>query len=236
MAGHRLVLAAHVQERLRVSGVVAYRRLRGLVGAGLLSYARIFHAQPGVYRVTEGGLALAGSALPVPRVDLRTYAHDLGIVWVALAFEADAAASGDVVLSERELRSRDRRAGDGGRARLGVLLAGAGPAGRARVHYPDLAILDGEGRRIVAVELELTCKGPRRLERILAAYARDRELQRVIYVTERSVVARAVARAAVRAGAEGVVETRSFASCVGEPGTRVSLSRFGKSLEDKEGS
>lgn len=136
MAGHRFVLAAHVQERLGVSGVVAYRRLRGLVGAGLLSYARIFHAQPGVYRVTEGGLALAGSALPVPRVDLRTYAHDLGVVWLALAFEADASAGGGMqaVLGERVLRSQDRRAGDGGRARLGVLLAGAGPAGHARVH------------------------------------------------------------------------------------------------------
>ena len=55
IAKWRLVLAAHVRAKLQLSAAVVYRRLRGMVGLGVLSYTRIFHAQPGIYQVTNGG-------------------------------------------------------------------------------------------------------------------------------------------------------------------------------------
>ena len=47
VAAHRFVLAAHLQMWLGTSFAVASRRLVALVDVGLLSYRRIFHAQPG---------------------------------------------------------------------------------------------------------------------------------------------------------------------------------------------
>lgn len=190
IAKWRLVLAAQVRAKLDLSAAVAYRRLRGMVGLGVLSYERIFHGQPGVYQVTNGGLAIADSTLARPRIDLRTYRHDLGVVWLSVLIDRNATAHEPAVatvLGEREMRSLDRRNGLA-RAdqRLGITLPGTGPAGQPRIHYPDLAGLDRDGRRAIAVELELVAKGRRRLEQILAAYARDRSVDRVA-VLARSV-------------------------------------------------
>jgi DNA-binding PadR family transcriptional regulator len=158
-----LVLASQVVVWLGASRAVVYRRLSALVEMGLLSHRRVFHGQPGVFAITNGGLAIAESSLPLPRLDLRTYRHDLGCVWLELQI-VRRMASGEVVVSEREMRSRDRRALiDGGHGLFGVELPGVGPAGQPRLHYPDLTILDADSGRRWAVELELTPKGRRRL-------------------------------------------------------------------------
>jgi hypothetical protein len=211
VAKWRLVLAAQVRAKLGLSAPVVYRRLRGMVGLGVLSYSRIFHAQPGVYQVTNGGLAIADSTLARPRIDLRTYRHDLGVVWLSILLERETARAPVRVLSEREMRSLDRCSHhDREYQRLGVTLPGTGPAGQPRVHYPDLAGLDGDGRRSIAVELELVAKGRRRLEQTLAAYARDRSVDRVQYFVERAQVGHAVEQAARRVGAERLVEVHRF--------------------------
>src|SRR5947209_10865196 len=85
VAAHPFVLAAHVRAWFGAGRSVCYRRLQALTDAGLLSFRRIFHAQPGCYQATNGGLGLAGSSLPRPRITLRTYAHDAGSVWLWLA-------------------------------------------------------------------------------------------------------------------------------------------------------
>ncbi len=53
-----------------------------------------------------------------------------------------------------------------------VRLAGVGPHGGERRHYPDLVLTTETGHR-VAIELELTGKGRRRTEEILGGYAFD---------------------------------------------------------------
>src|SRR5690348_5677130 len=70
VAAHRFALAAHLQAWLGTTSAVAYRRLAALVDVGLLSYRRIFHAQPGCYLMTNGGLAVIDSELPRPAIDL----------------------------------------------------------------------------------------------------------------------------------------------------------------------
>ena len=127
VARQRMVIAAHVQAHLGVGPVVAYRRLAGLVSVGLLEYRRIFHAQPGIYLATNGGLAVCGSVLPRPTVDLRSYDHDLGVVWLDLML----GRRGVQVVGEREMRSQDRRVGHG--ELFAVAMAGSGPAGQPRI-------------------------------------------------------------------------------------------------------
>jgi hypothetical protein len=208
-AGHwRAVLASQVQARFGIGSVVCYRRLAALVDMGLLRYRRVFHGEPGVYLSTSGGLAVAGVEMAAPRIDLATYRHDLVAVWAALAVESEIAASGldgARVVGERELRSIARSAGAPARqSRLSGLGAGSG-----RANYPDVAVVDANGRVLVAMEVELSSKGRRRVERVLAGYVRDRHLRRVVYLTDRPGVAASVQRAARGTGADELVVVRN---------------------------
>jgi hypothetical protein len=216
-----MVLAAQVQARFGVAPVVCYRRLGALVGMGLLSYRRVFHGEPGVYLATNGGLAVADVGLAAARIDLASYRHDLAAVWAGLAIEREIAQGGVGglrVVGERELRSLV----SGGAAARQVGLTGPGTErGRGRGHVPDVAVVDGAGRTVVAVVVELSAKGRARLGRILAVYARDRDVARVVYLADRAGVAASVARAARQAGAEEVVVVRRC-QIVGQ-GRRVSI-------------
>jgi hypothetical protein len=215
----RAVLAAQVQARFGMGPVVAYRRLGALVDMGLLVHRRIFCGEPGVYLATNGGLAVADVCLPAARIDLATYRHDLVAVWAALAVEAELAgsrAAGLRVVGDREFRALVSR----GAAARHVGLTGLG-AGRGRGHIPDVAVMDGEGRMLAAVEVELSAKGRARVERIQATYARDRHLQSVVYVTDQPGVAASTLRAAHRAGASELVRVLRC-QIVGQ-GARVSI-------------
>jgi hypothetical protein len=203
---HRLVLAAHVQSLLGASPAVTYARLRALSNAGLLVCDRIFHARPGCYRITGKGLAVIGSELARPAIDLRCYDHDVGVAWLWLA--ARNGAFGDLrqILSERRLRSHD--AGQDGRADpLGVRLGGSGPGGGARLHYPDLMLTDAGGHRI-ALELELSGKSRTRLEGILAGYAIDAHVDAVVYLADDVKVANKVRAAARKLGISSLVHVQ----------------------------
>ncbi|MDQ6775591.1 MAG: hypothetical protein M3071_05070, partial [Actinomycetota bacterium] len=221
VAEHRIVLAAHVQELLGVSETIAYRRLRGLTERGLLEHSNVLYRQPGWYQITRSGLKMIESDLPPPRVDLSCYRHDIGIAWVWLAASRGAFGRVDQTVSEREMRSRDaayaaadRAAAGGGERALdtgedrrppyGVHLGGVGPRGQARLHYPDLLLIGRSGER-VAVELELTAKGRRRLETILAGYGSDPSIAAVLYLTERPGIGREVRSAAARLGISDLV-------------------------------
>jgi DNA-binding PadR family transcriptional regulator len=227
VAEHRIVLASHVQELLEVSESVAYRRLRGLTERGLLAYSQVLHGRPGWYRITREGLAMIDSDLRPPRTDLRCYRHDIGIAWVWLAAARGAFGRVEKIVSEREMRSRDavgaaadRAAAvrgeraldldDDGRPRYGVHLGGVGPRGQNRLHYPDLLLIGRAGER-VAVELERTAKGGRRLETILAGYGAEPSLAAVLYLTEKPRVEREVRAAAARLGISDLVHVHPIA-------------------------
>jgi hypothetical protein len=208
-AEHRLVLRGHVQALLGVSADAAARRLRALVTAGLLSTYTVFHRHPACFQAAQAGLALVASGLPKPKLDYRTYAHDVGVAWLWLAARRGAFGPLAEVVSEREMRSLDgverhaaRRRGPGPAGMpFGVTLSGIGSCGDLRLHYPDLLLVDPDGRRI-AVELELTPKSRTRREKIVGGYAADARIDAVLYLVDDPRIARAIQATARRFGFE----------------------------------
>jgi DNA-binding transcriptional ArsR family regulator len=226
IAEHRLVLANHVQALLGVSATTASRRLRALEQAGLVDREVLFHRYPAHYRIRRRGLELIGSRLGVPKRGLNV-AHDVGVAWLWLAAQRGAFGSLREVISERTMRSRDgteahatRVTGRSEHEPFGVRLSGQGPKGRPRLHYPDLLLVDREGRRI-AIELELSSKGRSRRHQIIGGYASDRRIDAVLYLVSNQRIAREVQAAARRFGSERTVVVqgvRMGAGQVPEPG------------------
>ena len=188
VAAQRFVLACHAHAFMGCDRAVAYRRLDGLRRAGLLSYERIFHAQPGIFQITHGGLGLIDSPLPRPAIDLRCYRHDVGAVWVWLAAHAGRYGPGTELWSERQLRSEHQRRPEFSDDPFAIELDGRDRAGRPRVHLPDVLVLDADGQG-TALELELSVKSRRRLETILLGYGCSPRVTRVIYLTDRRRIA-----------------------------------------------
>ena len=204
-AEHRFVLPAQVAWLLNVATATAARRLRELRRSGQLRDAgQLLRHEPAAFQVTRAGLGAVDCDLGAPRViDSGTYGHDVGITWLAIG--AQRGVFGDVtdVISERRMRSEDRR---GDRAvdspRHGVRL-GIGEHGERNLHYPDLVIVTATGHR-VAFELELSTKQPVKRERILAAYASDRRIDAVVYFVNSRAAGDAISRSAARVGADKI--------------------------------
>lgn len=191
----RFAEAAQVGRRFGLDERHTYRRLRGLVRAGLVDHRRVFHNQPGVYWATRDGLDAAGVRLPPAGIDIRTYEHDRLAAVAAIALEDEFGPS--AIVTERELRSLDAAAET---PRYAVPRGGQAQLGRRGLHFPDLAV-DGQDGRPLAVEVELTAKGRGRLDSIVAGYVRARHIAAVRYYAApaaRAGLERAIARA--RAG------------------------------------
>lgn len=210
IAEHRLVLSNHVQALLGVSAKTAARRLRALEQAGFVAREALFYRYPAHYRIQRRGLELIGSRVGVPKRGLNV-AHDVGVAWLWLAARRGAFGPLADVVSERTMRSRDRTEAHAirvtGRSQhepFGVRLSGQGPKGAPRLHYPDLLLVDRQGRRL-AVELELSSKGRSRRHQIIGAYAFDRRVDAVLYLVSDQRVAREVQEAARRFGSERAV-------------------------------
>jgi hypothetical protein len=172
--------------------------------------------------ITRAGLSLIGSSLPPPDLDLRVYAHDVGVAWLWLAARNGTFGALAETVSERRMRSHDARRDSDPRPPepLGVRLGGVGPRGQERLHYPDLLLRTADDRRI-ALELELSAKGRTRLETILAAYGADPRIDGVVYLVDKAAVARSVTAAARRLG----VSSRLHIQRVGVAGTSSSTRR-----------
>jgi hypothetical protein len=216
LAEHRMALPDHVAKLLGTTVDTATRRLAKLVRAGYVTRERLFHNQPAMHLITRGGLDVIGSTLPVPRRDVRTYEHDVGVAWLWIAAQRGTFGPVREIIGERRLRSRDG-ARDSGVEPLAVKLGGLGPRGRERLHYPDLLLRTADGRR-VALELELSSKGRGRLEKILAGYAADPRIDGVVYLVESQAVARSVQRVARRLGISSLVHIQRVRSSVSSPG------------------
>jgi DNA-binding MarR family transcriptional regulator len=202
LAEHRLIVPAHVHVLLGVSVSTASGRLRALASEGYVVARRVFADRPTNYQITRKGLAAVGSHLPAPQLDLRAHAHDVGVAWLWLAARSGTFGPLSAVVSERTMRSLDARR-DSQMATapgpLGVRLGGTGPAGRERLHYPDLLLITADGRRI-AVELELSAKGAGRRDKILAGYGADPRIDAVLYLVNRPALAIAIRSSARRLG------------------------------------
>jgi hypothetical protein len=193
---HRFVLAEHVRVLLGTTLGAADARLCALAGAGYVKRQRVFQDQPPLNWVSAPGVAAIAGDLKPPRFDLHTYAHDIGVAWLWLAARGGAFGPAQTVIGERRLRSHDEQRGSGEPA-LAVRLGGFGARGQERLHYPDLLLVSPSGKR-VALELELTDKGARRRERILAGYSSDRRIDAVVYLVSTQRLGRSIARSAER--------------------------------------
>lgn len=175
---YRFATQAQISRRFDLSWHRAYKRLGRLRDGGFLEYRRIWAEQPGVFRPTVKGLAASDLALSAPRVDLRTYFHDLGVVDLGTERELVDA----IVLTDREIRHAAGHSDlDASRYAIGL---GINPR---RFHLPDLVAIDGAGR-IEAVELERAEKTIGRLREILEAYRRAPWLDQLTYYVARPVV------------------------------------------------
>jgi hypothetical protein len=81
------------------------------------------------------------------------------------------------MLSEREIRAQEAQSGE----LLASATLGSLPGGRTALHRPDLALVSPTGR-VIAVEIELSLKAPRRLEAICRGWARARHVDTVYYL------------------------------------------------------
>jgi hypothetical protein len=176
-AEHRLVLGRQIEA---LSGADVSGRMRALVRGAYLGELR--EVSFPCYQILKRGLRAIGSPLKPPRPKLDAYKHDVGLAWLWLGARRGAFGPLQHVLSERRLRSEDgalEHPPDPHAVRLG----GIDRYGNETLHYPDLLLIDGRRRRL-AVELELTQKSRGRLERILAGYAADGRIDRVLYLVE----------------------------------------------------
>jgi DNA-binding transcriptional ArsR family regulator len=207
-AEHRFVLAAQAARLLDRSVPSVQRALRRLRAAGLVRSERVLRHEPIAYRATRAGLTAAGSELrPSPALDLAAYRHDVGLTWLDVGARRGLFGEVGEVISEKRMRSEDRRADRPDDApRHGVALS-AGE--RSRLHYPDLVVVTASGHR-VAFELELSTKAPAHRERILAAYAAEPRIDAVVYLVPTPSAGKAIAGSAARAGARDKVQVRRF--------------------------
>ncbi len=209
---HRLILAAHVAVLLGTSREAADRRLRRLVASGHLRADHPLKTGRW-YQIERRGLDAIGSRLPRPHAaDTAGSDHDIGLVWLWLAAQRGAFGPTRAIQSERRMRSEDGRPRSEaiGPERHAVRLAGVGPHGGDRRHYPDLTLETDTGHR-VAVELELTGKGRRRTEEILGGYAFDHRVDAVLYLVTRAETGQAIKRGAAAVGIADMVQVQRVA-------------------------
>jgi hypothetical protein len=219
------VLAAQVALLEDIGLEAARHRLTALTRAGYLTSEQRYVAEPRAYAVTRDGRGVAGSDLSQPRkLDPALYAHDVGVTWLTAAARRGLFGELSEVVSERRMRSEDRRDGDA-REPHGVRYIGGGAAGGPRMHYPDLTVVTASGHR-VAFELELQLKGAARRERILSAYAGDARFDAVVYLVATQRERRTLEASARRAGLEDRLYVQLFRWSGGrEPGTPPSRTR-----------
>ncbi len=152
--------AKYVSTYFKWNRKLTYRRLRLLAQNDFLKHEQIFHHKAGVYRVTKNGAEMSNDHLsPIRKVNLATYEHQLKVLNLSLKLTQEH--DGDFI-SERELRHQF------GFASI-----------RDKRHIPDGVLEIGEQR--IAIEVELSVKSEKRLEKILRHYQKDFSYQNVWY-------------------------------------------------------
>jgi hypothetical protein len=160
------------------------------------------YGQPALYVATREGLAWAGIPQVDPaRVGVATTRHWALCARLAVVLERRERYE---VWGEPRLRAAEVEAETAiASARLGDL-----PDGRPRLRRPDLVLFPPD-LAPVAVEVELSVKGARRLEAICRAWARCRIVSEVRYYAPPHV-ARAVSRAVSAVHARDAIRVLSL--------------------------
>jgi hypothetical protein len=189
---HGLVAIEHVIDALAVGRTAAYRRAAACIEAGLLERLAVLRSEPSLLRATAAGLRYAGLGLPLANVSPANVGHWLRCASVAGRTERYFGA--ERVLSERELAFAERL------EERPIASATLLDAGRRKTHRPDLAVLTDSG--VIAVEVELTPKAPRRLEAILHAWAAATHVAEVHYLCAAGPTHNGLQRALAKQSAE----------------------------------
>jgi hypothetical protein len=166
--------AEHVMGQFGMHQVATYRRLGRLTAEGLVGHRMVLHNRPGLYWAAREGLRWQGATrLRVFRVAPATFEHVWEAATVAVALRSRLPDWWPIYEREIKLLEADE----------GRLIASVktGWDARSMLHRPDLALVAPSGR-VVAVEVELTDKGPRRLAQICRAWARARHIDHVYYL------------------------------------------------------
>ena len=188
-----------------------FRRCKRLVELGLLRQERVVHGRPGLYLATRPGLEFAELELPVPKLNLWSYAHAVELVWLHIDLEREFGPGR--VLTERQIRTLEGRAAweaerSHGRHRPRYALAGNG--GPRSLHFPDLVVEGGAPQGgMLFVELELSVKAAERRREIVRSYVRGSHVERVRYYAAREVLG-PMQRTVAREGASEFVELREW--------------------------
>jgi hypothetical protein len=162
---HGIVTVDQVSARFfgRDDGTVgtwaAYRRLRKIEELQLLRRDPTFWHWPTVLRVTTAGARAADLDLSPAHLVLAEVRHSVGLV--DLTEQLVVENPGSTLVTEREFRAQ----------RFRELAEGKRRPGRGRI--PD-GILHLAGGRTVAIELDLTSKRQRDIERIIGGYKQER--------------------------------------------------------------
>jgi hypothetical protein len=215
LAAHRLALADHLMVVLG-NRDLARHHLGGLLAGKLVRRERVMRSGPDCFQITRAGLALIGSELPSPEFDPR-YRQDVGVGWMWLAARGGAWGPADRIMTEREMRSHDKRrpqdsqgVGVGHDSQQLQTLTGP-PLGirvsddddESRLHYPDLLLI--RGRRRVAIELQLAAPSPRRLGRVLSGYGAYEWISAILFLVGDPAIGDAVRSTAVKLESPPVV-------------------------------
>jgi hypothetical protein len=157
----------------------AYRRLRALRELGMLLSNKPFTDLPAVLRVTREGARIADVGLrPAPLV-LSELRHSLAVVWLTEYLLAENA--GAELTTERELRAqRYRELRDGARD----VEEGRAPDALLRIPQNDA------GAMAVAVELDLSRKDRRAMDRMIRQYDYENDIDKVWWYVMQGRVAR----------------------------------------------
>ena len=173
-AGHGFVTADQIAGRFFSGKRAAYARIRKLIELGLLERRPTFYREPFVLRVTAAGGRVADTELPVANLVLGQIRHDLAVI--DLVEDLSASYPGVTVETEREFRHRRYRTGER------YQRTGIGRIPDSVLHFPNGAT--------VYLELDLTPKRTREIEKIVNAYTYERVDKVWYYCASPKVTAR----------------------------------------------
>lgn len=149
-----------VEKRFNVRGARGYQLMQRLIQMGLVKHERIFYGRHGIFRLTSKGASYT-SLPPMDKVPVGIYEHQLNIIEVFLKLRLLYPEANWI--SERQLLHEK-------------YFDGVGKSG----HVSDGILVLPDNKQI-AIEVELSVKGKKRIEGILKGYGSQFQLAEVWY-------------------------------------------------------
>lgn len=177
---------------------MAYRHVARGIELGVLQRYAPLRGEAGLILASREGHRWCGSGLEVVALNPALVVH-----WGAcsrLALRLESEFPGARVISDAELRFEEALSG----REIASAKVGEREDGSARLHRPDLVVVNGD--RPLAIEVELSPKAPIRLQQIMGGWRKAGCVEGVRYYVSAGKTRRAVERAVRNAYAEERVE------------------------------